>query len=71
MEILTGFRTQTALPEMGKKETILYYVLFKGKDETFGMNIGKKSYDTIKKMLEEEEKAKTEEKKEETKTPKK
>ena len=61
MKISTTKQTQSALPELGREEKTIYWLIIGEGEEKYAMNIGKKSYNEVNKLiaieLEKEQKA--------------
>ena len=72
MKISTTKQTQGALPELGREEKTMYWLIIGENEEKYAMNVGKKSYEEVDKLIaiEAQEKEKREAEKE-IKSPKK
>ena len=64
MKISTTQQTQSALPELGREEKTMYWLIIGKGEDKYTLNVGKKSYEEVNKLF-----AKEAEK--EIKTPKK
>ena len=64
MKISTTKQTQGALPELGREERTMYWLIIGEGEEKYAINIGKKSYEKVNKLI-------TKEAEKEQKTPKK
>ena len=68
MKISTTKQTQGALPELGREEKTMYWLIIGEGEEKYAMNVGKKSYYEVNKLIAIEAEKETEK---EQKTPKK
>ena len=72
MKISTTKQTQTALPELGREEKTLYWLIIGEGEDKYALNVGKKSYEEVNKLITKEvEKEAEKEVEKEQKTPKK
>ena len=51
MKISTTKQTQGALPELGREEKTMYWLIIGEGQEKYAMNVGKKSYEEVNKLI--------------------
>ena len=51
MKITTTQQTQGALPELGREEEKLYWLIIGEGEDKYAMNVGKKSYEEVNKLI--------------------
>ena len=72
MKISTVKQTQGALPELGRQEKTMYWLIIGEGEDKYALNVGKKSYEEVNKLIEKEAEKETERGTEkEIKSPKK
>ena len=64
MKISTTKQTQGAMPELGREEKTMYWLIIGESEDKYILNVGKKSFEEINKLISREAEK-------ETKTPKK
>ena len=62
MKISTTKQTQGALPELGREEKTMYWLIIGEGEDKYPLNVGKKSYEKVNELI-------TKEAGKETKTP--
>lgn len=50
-EITTAKSKQEAIPEIGKKEATLYYLIIGEKEDKIVINVGEKTYNGVQKLI--------------------
>ena len=68
MKIRTTQQTQGALPELGREEKTMYWLIIGEGEDKYALNVGKKSYEEVNRLLAKEMERGTEK---EIKSPKK
>ena len=54
MKISTTKQTQGALPELGREEKTMYWLIIGEGVEKYALNVGKKSYEEVNKLIAKE-----------------
>ena len=72
MKISSTKQTQGALPELGREEKTMYWLIIGEGEDKYTLNVGKKSYEEVNKLIAKEiEKEKERVAEKEIKSPKK
>lgn len=67
LKVTVAKSTQSAIPELGKKENTLYYLVIAKGEEKVVINVGEKTYNSVDKLCKEDKLYKDEESKQENK----
>ena len=51
MKISTTKQTQGALPELGREEKTMYWLIIGEGEDKYALNVGKKSYEEVNRLI--------------------
>ena len=51
MKVSTTKQTQGALPELGREEKTMYWLIIGEGEDKYALNVGKKSYEEVNKLI--------------------
>ena len=54
MKISTAKQTQDAIPELDREEKTMYWLIIGENEDKYALNVGKKSYEEINKLIAKE-----------------
>ena len=54
MKISTAKQTQNAIPELDREEKTMYWLIIGENEDKYALNVGKKSYEEINKLIAKE-----------------
>ena len=54
MKVRTTKQTQGALPELGREEKTMYWLIIGEGENKYSLNVGKKSYEEVNKLIAKE-----------------